>query len=89
MGIRLANFIVERLGRRGCDVELIDAKAVNLPMLDRMYKEYPRGEAPQALERVAGKIRDADGFIFVVGEYKGTSNNDDFFVGSMAGAAGR
>jgi len=36
MGIRLANFIVERLGHRNCDVELIDAKAVNLPMLDRM-----------------------------------------------------
>ena len=43
MGIRLANFIVERLGRRDCDVELIDAKEVNLPMLDRMYKEYLRG----------------------------------------------
>ena len=59
MGIRLANFIVERLGRRNCDVEPIDAKAVNLPMLDRMYKEHPRGEAPQVLEQVAIKIRDA------------------------------
>ena len=28
---------------RGEDVELIDAKAVGLPMLDRMYKEYPKG----------------------------------------------
>ena len=48
LGIRLAHFVVERLHRRGCDVELIDAKAVNLPMLDRMYKEYPSGEAPPA-----------------------------------------
>ena len=48
MGIRLAEFVVERLRRRGDDVELIDAKAVNLPMLDRMYKEYPKGEAPEA-----------------------------------------
>ena len=85
MGIRLANFIVEPLGRRDCDVELIDAKAVNLPMLDRMYKEYPRGEAPQVLEQVASKIRDADGFIFVVGEYNwgvqpGLKNLTDHFL---------
>ena len=50
MGIRLAQFVVERLRRRGDEAELIDAKAINLPMLDRMYKEYPKGEAPEALE---------------------------------------
>jgi NAD(P)H-dependent FMN reductase len=54
MGIRLAQFVVERLRGRGDDVELIDAKAVGLPMLDRMYKEYPKGEAPPALEKLAG-----------------------------------
>jgi NAD(P)H-dependent FMN reductase len=36
-GIRLANFVMSRLTARGEDVELIDAKAVDLPMLDRMY----------------------------------------------------
>ena len=51
MGIRLAQYVVERLRRRGDDVELIDAKAINLPILDRMYKEYPKGQAPEALER--------------------------------------
>jgi hypothetical protein len=40
MGIRLAQFLVDRLGHRGEVVELIHAKAVNLPMLDRMYKEH-------------------------------------------------
>src|ERR1700733_13090552 len=65
MGIRLAEFVVDRFQRRGEAVELIDAKAVNLPMLDRMYKEYPSGEAPKQLEDLAGKIRDADGFVFV------------------------
>src|ERR1700692_3360256 len=69
MGIRLAEFVIEWLRRRGEAVELIDAKAVNLPMLDRMYKEYPPGEAPEPLQRLAGKIRDADGFVFVTGEY--------------------
>src|ERR1700716_4160286 len=69
MGIRLAQFVVEGLRGRGDDVELIDAKAVGLPMLDRMYKEYPKGQAPVALEKLAAKIRGADGFVFITGEY--------------------
>jgi NAD(P)H-dependent FMN reductase len=64
MGIRLANFVVEELRGRGDEVELVDAKAVGLPMLDRMYKEYPKGAAPAVLEELAGKIRDADGCCF-------------------------
>lgn len=61
MGIRLADFIVKGLRERGADVELIDAKAVGLPMLDRMYKEHPKGQAPAALEELAQKIIAADG----------------------------
>ena len=85
MGIRLANFVVEGLRGRGEDVELIDARAVGLPMLDRMYKEYRRGEAPAALEQLAGKIRAADGFVFVTGEYNwgvqpGLKNLTDHFL---------
>lgn len=83
-GIRLANFVVERLRSHGDDVELIDAKAVGLPMLDRMYKEYPKGQAPEPLEKLAAKIRDADGFVFVTGEYNwgvqpGLKNLTDHF----------
>ena len=85
MGIRLAQYVVERLRRRGDDVELIDAKAIGLPMLDRMYKEYPKGKAPEPLERLAGKIRGADGFVFVTGEYNwgiqpGLKNLTDHFL---------
>jgi NAD(P)H-dependent FMN reductase len=85
MGIRLAEFVVERFRRRGDAVELIDAKAINLPMLDRMYKEHPPGKAPEPLERLAGKIRDADGFVFVTGEYNwgvqpGLKNLTDHFL---------
>jgi NAD(P)H-dependent FMN reductase len=85
MGIRLARFVVDRLRRGRNDVELIDAKAINLPMLDRMYKEYPKGKAPEVLERLAGKIRDADGFVFVTGEYNwgvqpGLKNLTDHFL---------
>jgi len=85
MGIRLARFIVEGLRARGDDVELIDAKAVGLPMLDRMYKEHPKGQAPAELEQLAVKIRNADGFVFVTGEYNwgmqpGLKNLTDHFL---------
>ena len=84
-GIRLADYCVRQLEARGCDVELIDAKALDLPMLDRMYKEYPKGEAPEALETLAEKIRTADAFLFVVGEYNwsvqpGLKNLTDHFL---------
>src|SRR4051812_26588445 len=69
MGIRLAHFVTQGLRARGEDAELIDAKAIDLPMLDRMYKEHPKGQAPAALESLAAKIRGADGFVFIAGEY--------------------
>src|SRR6202790_4109121 len=85
LGIRLAQFVVEGLRGRGDDVELIDARAVGLPMLDRMYKEYPKGKAPAALEKLAGQIREADGFVFITGEYNwgiqpGLKNLTDHFL---------
>src|ERR1700687_253305 len=85
MGIRLAQFVVEGLRGRGDDVELIDARAVGLPMLDRMYKEYQKGEAPPALKKLAGQIREADGFVFITGEYNwgiqpGLKNLTDHFL---------
>jgi NAD(P)H-dependent FMN reductase len=85
MGIRLAHYLVSRLKTRGTDVELIDAKAIGLPMLDRMYKEYTAGSAPEALETLASKIRAADAFVFVTGEYNwgiqpGLKNLTDHFL---------
>ncbi len=85
MGIRLAHYLVRALEARGDAPELIDAKAIGLPMLDRMYKEYPEGSAPAALETLAGKIRDADAFLFVTGEYNwgiqpGLKNLTDHFL---------
>jgi NAD(P)H-dependent FMN reductase len=84
-GIRLADFVVASLRARGESPELLDAKIIGLPMLDRMYKEYAKGEAPAAMEAVATKIRAADAFIFVVGEYNwgmqpGLKNLTDHFL---------
>ena len=85
VGIRMANFLVEGFRARGETVELIDAKAVGLPIIDRMYKEYPKGQAPAAMEALAQKIRAADAFVFVVGEYNwsvqpGLKNLTDHFL---------
>ena len=85
MGIRLADFVVRNLREHGADAELIDARAVGLPMLDRMYKEHPKGQAPAALEDLAQKVIGADGFVFVTGEYNwgiqpGLKNLTDHFL---------
>jgi NAD(P)H-dependent FMN reductase len=84
-GIRLANFLVAELRRRGDEAELIDAKAVGLPIIDRMYKEYAPGTAPPAMQDLAAKIKAADAFLFVVGEYNwgmqpGLKNLTDHFL---------
>jgi NAD(P)H-dependent FMN reductase len=84
-GIRLADFIVRRLRARGEDVEFIDAKAIGLPMLDRMLKEYAPGTAPAAMAALGKKIREADAFMFVTGEYNwgvqpGLKNLTDHFL---------
>jgi NAD(P)H-dependent FMN reductase len=85
LGIRLADFVVEGFRARGEEVELIDAKVVRLPLLDRMYKEHKPGTAPAALDELAGKIRAADGFVFITGEYNwgmqpGLKNLTDHFL---------
>ena len=85
MGIRLADYLVASFRSRGAEAELVDAKAIDLPMLDRMYKEYPKGTAPAPMEALAEKIRTVDAFIFVTGEYNwgpqpGLKNLTDHFL---------
>lgn len=84
-GIRLADFAVRKLRDRGEDAVLIDAREIGLPMLDRMLKEYAPGTAPAAMERLGAEIREADAFLFVVGEYNwgmqpGLKNLTDHFL---------
>jgi NAD(P)H-dependent FMN reductase len=68
-GIKAARFIVDQLARRGHETTLIDPLEQRLPLLDRMYKEYEKGEAPAVLEALAETYRAADGFVIVSGEY--------------------
>lgn len=54
-------------------------------MLDRMFKEYKAGEAPASMAALAEKIKAADAFVFVTGEYNwgvqpGLKNLTDHFL---------
>jgi NAD(P)H-dependent FMN reductase len=85
VGIRMATFVTNELRACGALPELIDARGIGLPIIDRMYKEFPAGSAPPAMETLARKIRAADAFVFVVGEYNwgpqpGLKNLTDHFL---------
>jgi NAD(P)H-dependent FMN reductase len=69
VGIRAARYVVSELGRQGCDAVLVDPMEKRLPLLDKMYKEFPAGEAPPVMEELARLFRSADGFVIVTGEY--------------------
>jgi NAD(P)H-dependent FMN reductase len=68
-GIKAARYIVRLLTERGHEAVLVDPLEKTLPLLDRMYKEYPAGHAPAQLEELADLYRRADGFVLVSGEY--------------------
>ena len=68
-GIRAARFVVAECAARGHRASLVDPAEERLPLLDRMYKEYPAGQAPEGLERLAARVKAADAFVIVSGEY--------------------
>ena len=68
-GIKAAKYVERSLTDRGHAVTLVDPATLQLPMLDRMYKEYPKGQAPAPLEMLATLYRAADAFVVVSGEY--------------------
>lgn len=69
VGIRVVRFLDDALRRRGHTTSVVDAMEQRLPLLDRMYKEYPRGSAPPILENLAEIYRRTDAFAIVSGEY--------------------
>jgi len=69
VGIRAVRFFDAALRRRGHNTTIVDAAEQQLPLLDRMYKEYELGKAPPRLETLAELYRNADAFVIVSGEY--------------------
>lgn len=68
-GIHVAKFVAQQVEARGHTATLVDPLELPLPMLDKMYKEYPTGEAPENMEKIAQILTQADGFLIVSGEY--------------------
>ena len=68
-GILAARFLEKKLKERNINTHFIDPMEYPLPLLDKMYKEYPPGTAPGIMEELAGLLNDSDGFLVVTGEY--------------------
>lgn len=68
-GIKAAKFVVSKMKERRIDTQLVDTKEYELPFLDKMYKEFKAGEAPENMEKIHQILEQADGFVIVSGEY--------------------
>lgn len=83
-GIRLARYLIKNIEGRGHEVEFFDAREINLPVLEKRYLDYEKGQAPEKLEKIAESHRNSDGFVIVAGEYNfsiqpGLKNLLDYF----------
>lgn len=68
-GVKVGKFIQDKCNERGYNTTLIDPKEYNLPLLDKIYKEYSQGTAPEKLEKLHNILSESDGYIIVTGEY--------------------
>jgi len=68
-GIQAAKYLQRKLQERNIKVNFIDPLEFRLPLLDKMYKEYAPGPAPEPMEKLASLFNSSDGFLMVTGEY--------------------
>lgn len=68
-GIKAARFLVNKLEERGHQAPLVDPVQYPLPLLDKMYKQFEPGKAPEAMEAIATILKAGDGFVVVSAEY--------------------
>ena len=69
-GRRLLPYL-ERLAKaEGFDtVEILDAKAIGLPTIDKKLEEFGDGEAPANMLQTSEKLKSADAYVMIAGEY--------------------
>ena len=82
-GIHVAKWIQKKLEERNHSVHLVDPAKLDLPILDRMYKEMD--DPPQKLKELQEKIKNSDGYIPVTPEYNHSvssalKNTLDYFL---------
>lgn len=82
-GIKVAKWVVSKLEEKGHTVSLVDPVELDLPLLDKMYKEmdFP-SEKLQQLQKI---IKEADGYIPITPEYNHSissalKNTLDYFL---------
>jgi NAD(P)H-dependent FMN reductase len=91
MGSRAAKWVVAQLERRGHEAVLVDAAELQLPLLDKMWKEMKKDTSAkheklrEKLASVAKLYERADGFCVVSAEYNhsippGMTNLLDYFL---------
>jgi NAD(P)H-dependent FMN reductase len=82
-GIKVARWMEGNLKNRNHTVFFIDPLELNLPLLDRMYKEMVNPS--EKMKSIRNKIKDAEGYLAVTPEYnRGPSgamkNTLDYFL---------
>jgi NAD(P)H-dependent FMN reductase len=82
-GIKVARWMEEKLKNRNHVVFFIDPLELDLPLLDKMYKEMT--DPSEKMKSLQSKINDAEGYLAVTPEYNvGTSgamkNTLDYFL---------
>lgn len=82
-GIKVARWIEQKLKTRAHDVSFIDPMELDLPLLDRMYKEMK--DPPEKLRNLREIIKNVDGYLAVTPEYNHSTsaamkNTLDYFL---------
>jgi NAD(P)H-dependent FMN reductase len=67
--LRVGRMMADAIKVAGHDAVVVDPLELRLPLLERTYREYNKGEAPAGLDGLASLYIRADGFIIVSGEY--------------------
>lgn len=95
MGARAAKWVISQLSARGHEAVLIDAAALDLPLLDKMWKELKNDTSADSaslrvkLAQIAELYARADGYVIVSGEYNHSippalTNLIDYFLEEYA-----
>ena len=82
-GIKVAKWVVGKLQEKSHHVSLIDPLDLDLPLLDKMYKEMD--SPPEKLQKLQKIIKDADGYMPITPEYNHSvssalKNTLDYFL---------
>ena len=82
-GIKVAKWVVSKLEAKGHTVSLVDPVELDLPLLDKMYKEME--SPPEKLKKLQKIIKEADGYVPITPEYNHSvssalKNTLDYFL---------